>query len=162
MALAAGVVLQIIAMVVFAVVFYSHPWIRKRRDKRVVRRGYARSYTLLERCLAGRSLQFIIEKSKKQLVLEEHMAITYDIKWKNDLKMYMNTFKSFILEGNVNDLQPIELVDGFGYSPLDETIADMYSQDYCVVFYDHTKQSGKVIEDTAVDNDDDDDGAARQ
>lgn len=162
MALAAGVVLQIIAMVVFAVVFYSHPQIWKRRGKRV-RHGYVRSVcTLLERSLAGSSLQFIIEKSKKQLVLEGRMAITYDIKWKNDLKMYMNTFKSFILEGNVNDLQPIELVEGFCYSSLDETIADMYSQDYCVVFYDHTKQSGKVIEDTAVDNDDDDDGAAMQ
>lgn len=85
------------------------------------------------------------------------MAITYDIKWKNDLKMYMNTFKSFIMEGNVNDLQPVELANGFGYSPLDEAIAEMYSKDFCVVFYDHTKQSGKPIEDTKKDDDDDDD-----
>lgn len=85
------------------------------------------------------------------------MANTYDIKWKNDLKMYMNTFKSFILEGNVNDLQPVELNEGFGYVSLDEAIAEMYSKDYCVVFYDHTKQSGKPIEDSnALDDDDDD------
>lgn len=77
------------------------------------------------------------------------MDITYDIKWKNDLKMYMNTFKSFIFEGNVNDLQPIELAEGegFAYSSLDKAIAEMYCKDYCVVFYDHTKQSAKVIED---------------
>lgn len=33
----------------------------------------------------------------------------YNIKWKNDLKMYMNTFGSFIMEGNINDL--IQRVD---------------------------------------------------
>ena len=76
------------------------------------------------------------------------MAITYDIKWKNDLKMYMGTFKSFIIEGNINDLQPIELANGYDYVALDESIAQMYSKDYCVVFYDHTKQSGKRIEST--------------
>lgn len=42
------------------------------------------------------------------------MAAKYDIKWKNDLKMYMSTFKSFILEGNVNDLQAI--CEGFDMS----------------------------------------------
>ncbi len=73
------------------------------------------------------------------------MAVTYDIKWKNDLKMYMNTFKSFILEGNVNDLQPIDGADGMEYVSLNEAIAEMYGDDFCVVFYDHTKQSGKEI-----------------
>lgn len=59
--------MQIIAMVVFVVVFYSHPQIWKRRGKRV-RHGYVRSVcTLLERSLAGSSLQFIIEKSKKAI-----------------------------------------------------------------------------------------------
>ena len=90
------------------------------------------------------------------------MALTYDIKWKNDLKMYMNTFKSFILEGNVNDLQAVEDGDGFKYTPLEEAIAEMYSEDYCVVFYDHTKQSGKPLEDEADDDDDDDDAGEEQ
>lgn len=85
------------------------------------------------------------------------MAARYDIKWKNDLKMYMSTFKSFILEGNVNDLQPVELASGISYVSLDEAIAELYSQDYCVVFYDHTKQSGKPIEDNENSDDDDDD-----
>ena len=69
----------------------------------------------------------------------------YDIKWKNDLKMYMNTFGSFIMEGNINDVQPIEDGEGFAYLPLDKAIAELYSEDYCVVFFDHTKQSGKEI-----------------
>ena len=70
----------------------------------------------------------------------------YDIKWKNDLKMYMDTFNSFVLEGNINDLQPIEDGEAFRYLPIDQTIAEMFSEKYCVVFFDHTKQSGKEIE----------------
>lgn len=69
----------------------------------------------------------------------------YDIKWKNDLKMYINTFNSFIFEGNINDLQPVEFGDGFTYCSLSQAIAGLYSDEYCVVFYDHTKQSGKEI-----------------
>ena len=79
--------------------------------------------------------------------------MSYDIKWKNDLKMYMNTFKSFIMEGNVNDLQPVE-AEQYKYCPLQEAIAEMYSKDFCVVFYDHTKQSGKPIPNQD-DNDED-------
>ena len=75
----------------------------------------------------------------------------YDIKWKNDLKMYMNTFNNFIFEGNINDLQPIDK-DGdeakSEYLLLEEAIAKLYSDDYCVVFFNHTKQSGKVIPET--------------
>lgn len=81
----------------------------------------------------------------------------YNLKWKNDLQMYMNTFSSFILEDNINDLQPVENGDGFSYHPLDKAIAEMYSEDYCVVFFDHTKQSGKELPDTSSNNDDDDD-----
>ncbi len=69
----------------------------------------------------------------------------YNIKWKNDLKMYIRTFNNFVFEGNVNDLQPIETDDGYKYLPLHEAIAEIYGQDYCVVYYDHTKLSGKAI-----------------
>ena len=82
------------------------------------------------------------------------MSLSYDVKWKNDLKMYMNTFKSFIFEGNVNDLQPVEDGDGYDYRPFQEVIAEMFGEDYCVVFYDHTKQSGKPI----TEDDDEDTG----
>ena len=71
--------------------------------------------------------------------------------------MYINTFGSFILEGNINDLQPVENGDGFSYYPLDKAIAEMYSEDYCVVFFDHTKQSGKELPDTSRNDEDDDD-----
>lgn len=81
----------------------------------------------------------------------------YNIKWKNDLKMYMNTFGSFIMEGNINDLQPVETGETIPYLPLDKAIAEMYSEDYCVVFFDHTKQSGKELHDTDGNSDDDDD-----
>ncbi len=80
----------------------------------------------------------------------------YNLKWENDLKMYMNTFSGFILEGNINDLQPVENGDGFSYHPLDKAIAEMYSEDYCVVFFDHTKQSGKELPDASQNDDDDD------
>ncbi len=69
----------------------------------------------------------------------------YDIKWKNDLKIYIRTFNNFIFEGNVNDLHPVETEDGYKYLPLHKAIAEMYGQDYCVVYYDHTKLSGKEI-----------------
>lgn len=78
------------------------------------------------------------------------MADTYDIKWKNDLRMYMDTFRSFVLEGNINDLQPIDTGNGVDYVSMEKAIAEMYSEDYCVVFYDHTKQNGDAIDE---DND---------
>lgn len=78
----------------------------------------------------------------------------YDIKWKNDLKMYIRTFNNFVYEGNVNDLQPVETADGYKYLPLNEAIAELYGEDYCVVFYDHTKLSGKVIPDDNNGNED--------
>lgn len=89
------------------------------------------------------------------------MALSYDIKWKNDLKMYIDTFKSFIIEGDVNDLQSVEDGEKYKYLPLSEAIAEEYSKDYCVVFYDHTKQSGKAIKAQSDDDDDADDGEAK-
>ena len=79
------------------------------------------------------------------------MAISYDVKWKNDLKTYLGTFKSFIMEGNVNDLQSVEDGEKYKYLPLHEAIAEEYGKDYCVVFYDHTKQSGKPIKEEGED-----------
>lgn len=73
------------------------------------------------------------------------MNIFYDVKWKNDLKTYLGTFRSFIMEGNVNDLQAVEDGEKYKYLPLHEAIAEEYGKDYCVVFYDHTKRSGKPI-----------------
>ncbi len=70
----------------------------------------------------------------------------YDIKWKNDLRMYMPIFNSFVLEGNINDFQPIENVGAVRYDSLQAAIAHEYAKDYCVVFYDHTKQPGKAID----------------
>lgn len=79
----------------------------------------------------------------------------YDIKWKNDLRMYIRTFNNFVFEGNVNDLHPVETDDGYKYLPLHEAIAEIYGQDYCVVYYDHTKLSGKEIpeDENALDED---------
>ena len=54
----------------------------------------------------------------------------YDIKWKNDLKMYIKTFNNFVFEGNVNDLQPVETNDGYKYLPLNEAIAELYGEPY--------------------------------
>lgn len=85
----------------------------------------------------------------------------YDVKWKKDLKMYIDTFSSFVFEGNVNDLQPVESDDGYKYLPLHEAIAELYGEDYCVVFYDHTKLSGKAIPDeTVADEDNPEESAA--
>lgn len=85
--------------------------------------------------------------------MKEYLSM-YDIKWKNDLKMYIKTFNNFVFEGNVNDLQPVETNDGYKYLPLNEAIAELYGEDYCVVFYDHTKLSGKAIPDAKNDDED--------
>lgn len=70
----------------------------------------------------------------------------YDIKWKNDLKMYLQTFTSFVFEGNINDLQPVKGEgEEYRYLPLHEAIAELYGEEYSVVFYDHTKLSGLAI-----------------
>lgn len=69
----------------------------------------------------------------------------YDIKWKNDLDMYLGTFNNFVFEGNINDLQPVKVNEGYEYVFLKDAIAKEYCKDYCVVFYDHTRMSGKAI-----------------
>lgn len=70
----------------------------------------------------------------------------YDLKWKNDLAVYVKTFGSFVFEGNVNDLQPSD-GDDIKYRSLEETIAERYGDEYCVVFFDHTRSSGKPVDD---------------
>lgn len=73
--------------------------------------------------------------------------IKYDLKWKNDLAMYVKTFGSFVFEGNVNDLQPLEDGEGgYTYHAVKDVIAKIYGEEYCVVFFDHTKQSGRPID----------------
>lgn len=107
----------------------------------------------------------------------------YDIKWARDLSMYLSTFQSFIFEGNINDLQPSLALraasDSFSlesysdnsgaseefyeYSTLQESIAKRFCDDYCVVFYDHTRASGEKIPDrdpSQESADDEDDDAA--
>jgi|GEM_PF-2553948 len=71
----------------------------------------------------------------------------YDIKWENDLKTYIRTFKSFIFEGNVNDLQPVLMEDRYEYLPLKEAIFHLLKEKYCVVYFDHTRKSGALLPD---------------
>jgi energy-coupling factor transporter ATP-binding protein EcfA2 len=73
------------------------------------------------------------------------MASTYSTKWKKDLDLYIGTFSSFIFEGNIHDLQPIEDGEGYTYESLEETLTRRFGSDYCVVVYDHTRKSGKAI-----------------
>ena len=71
----------------------------------------------------------------------------YKLKWENDLKMYINVFNSFILEGNINDLQPTLIGNRYDYVTLKEAIAKEYSDKYTIVFYDHTKMAGRELND---------------
>ena len=70
----------------------------------------------------------------------------YDLKWKKDFAMYVDTFDNFIFEGNINDLQPSETAEGgWEYLPVKDVIAKEYGGEYCVMFYDHTKLGGKTL-----------------
>ena len=72
----------------------------------------------------------------------------YDLKWKKDFAMYVDTFDNFIFEGNINDLQPSETAEGgWEYLPVKDVIAKEYGGEYCVMFYDHTKLGGKTLPD---------------
>ena len=73
------------------------------------------------------------------------MATTDDMKWEKDLRMYMDTFSSFIFEGNINDLQPVQKGERYEYLTLEEAIAKRYGKDYCVVIFDRTRKSGQSI-----------------
>lgn len=85
----------------------------------------------------------------------ELMAL-YDVKWQNDLSIYMDSFSSFILEGAVHDLHPVRRGDGYVYESLEMTLARLYSDRYCVVFYDNNKKAGAVVE--AAGQEDEDEG----
>ena len=71
----------------------------------------------------------------------------YTVKWLDDLQMYIPITNSFIIEGNVHDVQPnilkVPESESYIYRPLTETITEMFSEDYCVVLYDRTKQTAQ-------------------
>ena len=70
----------------------------------------------------------------------------YSIKWINDLKMYSSIVSSFILEGNIHDLHPVEVDEKYLYLPVEQVIAKLLGDKYSVVIFDHTKKPGKQIE----------------
>ena len=83
----------------------------------------------------------------------------YSIKWINDLKMYSQIVSSFILEGNIHDLHPVEVDDRYLYLPVEQVIAKLLGDKFSVVYFDHTKKPGNPIEslDDKKDEDDDED-----
>ncbi len=83
---------------------------------------------------------------------------SYDVKWQNDLSIYVDSFSSFILEGSIHDLFPSPLGEGYQYDSLEMTLARLYSDRFCVVFYDNNKKAGAVVE-TASSQDEDLGGA---
>lgn len=83
------------------------------------------------------------------------MAKKYDIKWQKDLLAHIPTFSSFAFEGNVHDLHPFFFDDKYEYLPLAECVGRLLKDQFCVVFYDHTKQAGKQIPDKNPENNSD-------
>lgn len=77
------------------------------------------------------------------------MVKSYKINWVFDLKKYVKVFNTFIFEGGVHDFYPIlnNEKEQFEYYSLEYAIAHLLSEKYCVVFFDHEKQAGKVISD---------------
>ena len=73
------------------------------------------------------------------------MASTYSMKWKRDLDLYIGTFNSFIFEGNIHDLQPVEDGESYTYEVLEEALIRRFGKEYCAVIYDHTRKSGRAI-----------------
>lgn len=86
-----------------------------------------------------------------------NISRTYEIKWQKDLALFIPIYNCFVLEGVVNDLYPvkqlgehydsyeeIEFLDEakYSYFNLAYTIAELYKDRYCVVFFDHTKKQG--------------------
>ena len=76
----------------------------------------------------------------------------YNIKWSEDLENYIKVFNAFIFEGGIHDYHPHKVGDKYEYCALEEAIAKKLSDRYCVVFFDHEKQSAKVISDTIDEN----------
>ena len=69
----------------------------------------------------------------------------YSIKWINDLKMYSSIVSSFILEGNIHDLHPVEVDNKYLYLPVEQVIAKLLEDKYCVVYFDHTKKPASPV-----------------
>lgn len=93
--------------------------------------------------------------ARRRVNVKKNINRNYDVKWQDDLKLYEDIYSFFALEGCINDLYPVKKteevfaeVDGLEYSDeaaynyynLSYTIAEMYKDKYCVVFYDHTKK----------------------
>ena len=76
----------------------------------------------------------------------------FDIKWQKDLLTHVPAFTAFVFEGNVHDLHPILLGEKYEYLPLEEVLANLMKEKYCVVFFDHTKKPGdpKKVADMSV------------
>ncbi len=73
------------------------------------------------------------------------MSNVFDVKWQKDLLSHVSAFASFVFEGNVHDLHPLQVEDGYEYLPLKDVIGALLKDKYCVVYFDHTKQPGKEI-----------------
>lgn len=80
------------------------------------------------------------------------MSDDYNIKWNEDLDNYIKVFNAFIFEGGIHDYQPFKNDDKYEYCSLEEAIAKKLKDRYCVVFFDHEKQSAKVIDGTVNEN----------
>ena len=79
------------------------------------------------------------------------MDKVFDIKWQKDLVNHISAFSSFAFEGNVNDLQPVLINGKYEYLSLQDCIANLLKDRFCVVFYDHKKRGQRVIEEPKQD-----------
>ena len=89
----------------------------------------------------------------------------YSIKWINDLKMYSSIVSSFILEGNIHDLHPVEVDNKYLYLPVEQVIAKLLEDKYCVVYFDHTKKPASPVDsfdDDKTNSEDDEDDPAEK
>ncbi len=81
----------------------------------------------------------------------------FNIKWQKDLELFLPIYNCVVLEGFINDLYPVraegeyygfyeglEYLDEarYSYYNLSYTIAELYKDKYCIVFFDHTKKQG--------------------
>lgn len=70
----------------------------------------------------------------------------FNIKWQNDLVNQISAYTAFAFEGNVNDLQPVLVGDKYQYLPMNECIAELLKEKFCVVYFDHTKRGVRQIQ----------------
>ena len=66
----------------------------------------------------------------------------FDIKWQKDLLTHVSAFTAFVFEGNVHDLHPFLQSEEYEYLSLEDVLANLIRDKYCVVFFDHTKKPG--------------------